>query len=395
MRDDPLPATSLPRRAEVAVVGGGIAGTSAAYHLARAGLDVTLLERKRVGEGATGAAVGILAPPLRQPFHETARFLGAEAAAEIWRFALRSVAGLAGLLEERDASARTGLDLRGGYVLAEPHTQHDLERACEALVSASLPVECLSADKVRAVTRGRGFTGGFRIDGLGALRPEATARALALAAADLGATIVQEAAVQGVGKNGDLFDVATTGGSLEAKHVVYAAHIDSGRLAPHLAREVVPVRGQGFVTAPMPIRFRGAFATHWKLNVWRQDPAGRLLVSGWRHDAWERSYRETAELVDTHLQGDLQRWFEAAFPDLAPLEIEHRWSGVFGWTADFLPIVGRLPDSPNELASTGFSGGGLPFAFECGRILAHTLADLEPVPGAALFDPARFSQRQE
>ncbi len=77
------------------------------------------------------------------------------------------------------------------------------------------------------------------------------------------------------------------------------------------------------------------------------------------------------------------------------MEIEHRWSGVFGWTADFLPIVGRMPDSPNELATTGFSGGGLPFAFESGRILAHILSGLEAVPGAGLFDPARFSQSEE
>ena len=103
----------------MAVVAGGIAGTAAAYHLAKVGLDVALLERKRVGEGATGAAVGILAPPLRQPFHETARFLGAEAAAEIWRFALRSVDALGDLLEERGITAFHGQmeePLSGGFL---------------------------------------------------------------------------------------------------------------------------------------------------------------------------------------------------------------------------------------------------------------------------------------
>ena len=58
--------------------------------------------------------------------------------------------------------------------------------------------------------------------------------------------------------------------------------------------------------------------------------------------------------------------------------------------SDYLPLVGPLPGAPDELVISGFSGGGLPFAFECGRVLAHAVAGREPVPGGALFNPRRF-----
>lgn len=381
---------ALPSRTDVVVVGGGIAGASAAYHCAAAGLDVVLVERGQIGGGATGAAVGVLSPPLRQPFHETVRALGPDAASELWRFALRSVEDLARLLREHGKAGEAGLDLRGGFVLAEEYSQRELTRSFGALQEAGLPVRALSAEDVRMRTGGRGFVGGFEIEGLGALRPGATAQALAALAAQEGAWIVERSAVTSMEPAGAGFDVETEAGTLRADRIIHATHIDAGRFVPHLGREVVAIRGQGFVTEPMEPRFQGALATHWKLNVWRQDPTGSLVVSGWRHDAWQRSYGERELLVDDRLQDDLQRWFEAAFPDLAPLRVERRWSGLFGWTADFLPLVGGLPGSPGQFAVTGFSGGGLPFAFEAGRLLSRLLTGAEPVPGSHLFDPARF-----
>ena len=58
-----------------------------------------------------------------------------------------------------------------------------------------------------------------------------------------------------------------------------------------------------------------------------------------------------------------------AFPGVE-LEITGRWSGIFGWTSDYLPLVGPLPGAPDEMVITGFSGGGLPFT--------HTLVKNEP-----------------
>jgi glycine/D-amino acid oxidase-like deaminating enzyme len=172
--------------------------------------------------------------------------------------------------------------------------------------------------------------------------------------------------------------------------VVYATHVDSRRFSALLGDEIVPIRGQGLAAEVEGLHSQeGCFATHWKLNVWRQDREGILHLGGWRHDAWDRSYWKTRPELDPRLQGDLEEWFHAAFPRVK-LRAIRRWSGIFGWTSDYLPLVGPLPGAPDELVISGFSGGGLPFAFECGRVLAHAVAGREPVPGGALFNPRRF-----
>ena len=137
--------------------------------------------------------------------------------------------------------------------------------------------------------------------------------------------------------------------------------------------------------------FKGALATHWKLNVWRQRPSGSVVVSGWRHDAWDRSYYRSNPKLDDGLQGDLAEWFGATFPRTHPLQVRRRWSGVFGWTADYLPMVGPLPGRTGELVISGFSGGGLPFAFRAGEVIARAVSGHDPLEGTQLLNPRRFT----
>ena len=381
----------LPATTDVIVVGGGIAGASTAYHLAHAGVRTVLLERGRIGSGATATAVGLLSPPMRQPFNETVHFRGEETARRIWAFALRSVAGLASLLEDRGEAVAAGLDLSGGYVLAEAHTLHQVQASHHALEQAGMPVEWLTGEDVRTLTHGRGFRGGYRIEGGGCVNPGVAADAVAHAAVDAGAVIVEEVDVGETRREGGFVHCRTTRGEVKAEMAVYATHVDSRRFSAFVGDEIVPIRGQGMVTLPRPHMFKGAYATHWKLNVWRSDPEGRLVLGGWRHDAWDRSYWKARPEVDHHLQEAIEGWFEQAFPDVAPLEVERRWSGIFGWTADYLPLVGPLPGRTGELVISGFSGGGLPFAFESGRVIASIVTEGDPVPGGDLLNPRRFT----
>ena len=383
-------AQDLPDRTDVLVIGGGIAGTSTLPHLVRAGVEATLVERDRVGGGATQAAVGVLSPPLRQPFHETVRDRGADQAREIWDFALRSVARLGEALRELGAEEEVGLDLRGGWMLAESHSEHQIRLSCEALDAAGFGVRWMEADEVGALTGGRGFVGGYRLEGGGSLSPGPTARALARGAVAQGARVMEGVGVRGVERRGGELVCRTDEGEIRASMVVYATHVDSRRFSALLGDEIVPIRGQGLAAevrglAPMP----GGFATDWKMNVWRRDADGLLHLGGWRHDAWDRSYWKTRPEIDERLQENLEDWFRSAFPH-ADLRVVRRWSGIFGWTSDFLPLVGPLPGTPDELVISGFSGGGLPFAFEAGRVLAAAVAGEEPIPGASILNPRRF-----
>lgn len=381
----------MPAETDVVVVGGGIAGSSAAYHLASAGVRTVLLERGHIGDGATAAAIGVLSPPLRQPFDETVHFRGEPTARRIWDFALRSVSGLGSFLEERGEAQAAGLDLSGGHVLAEANSLHEVEGACRALEKAGLPVSWLAAADLEGLAKGRGFLGGYRIEGGGCISPGPTAVALAKAARDAGATVLEGVDVGEARRTEGRIVCETGQGEVRAEMVVYATHVDSRRFSSFLGDEIVPMRGQGMISEPGSAQVRGSYATHWKLNVWRTDAEGRILLGGWRHDAWDRSYWKTRPELDPHLQENIQAWFESSFPERAPLKVARRWSGIFGWTADYLPLVGPLPGRTGELVISGFSGGGLPFAFESGRVIASIVADGEPVPGSELLNPRRFT----
>lgn len=390
-RDLPVPTEDTPPgRAETVVVGGGIAGAAVLHHLTAAGVDAVLLERDRVGGGATGAAVGIMAPPLRQPFHETAARFGVERATAIWRVAIRSMTSLAEALTEGGHAAEAELDLAGGHVLAETYTAHEVERSFDAARSAGLPVDWMEAGEVRERTGGRGFVGGYRLADSGALNPAATARLLARGAVAAGARVVEGAGVTGLDRGGDGLVCRTARGEVRCDRVVYAVHTEGHRFTDFLGHAVVPIRGQALaaeiVEGTVPA---GAWSTHWKMNVWRRSAAGRLHLGGWRHDAWERAYRKTDPEVDPAMQEGLLAWFRQAFPEVR-LRVTSRWSGIFGWTTDFLPVVGGIPDRAGELVIAGFSGGGLPFAFECGRMVAALARGEDPGADAALFEPGRF-----
>jgi hypothetical protein len=328
---------------------------------------------------------------MRQPFDETVHFRGEDVARRIWDFAHRSVTGLGQLLTDRGSADAAGLDLSGGHVLADAHALHEVDGSFRAMERAGLPVEWLSSDRVRQLAHGRGFLGGYRIEGGGCISPGPTAVALAEAAHAAGATVLEGADVRDVGRRDGSMVCETGGGEVRAEMVVYATHVDSRRFSTFLGDEIVPIRGQGMVTDPGPPRFRGSFATPWKLNVWRSDPQGRLHLGGWRHDAWDRSYWKVRPELDSPLQEQVQGWFESAFPDHAPLNVAHRWGGIFGWTADYLPLVGPLPGRTGELVISGFSGGGLPFAFESGRVIASIVTGGDPVPGGDLLNPRRFT----
>lgn len=385
------PDAELPARVDVVVVGGGIAGASALHHLVDCGVDVLLLERGRIGEGATRAAVGVLSPPVRQPFHETVHGRGREVARAIWSFTARSIRGLGGALERLGAAGEAGLDLSGGHVLAEPHTEHEVRASWEALDRAGFDVTWMDAREVRERCGGRGFVGGYRLGGGGSVSPGPAARALVWAAADAGALVREGVTVREVSRREKDLLCVTDRGDVRCEMVVYATHTESRRFSALLGDEIVPIRGQALsARLPTDRELGGSWSTHWKLNVWRRASDGTVRIGGWRHDAWDRAYWKTRPRVDARLQDDIQSWFEAAFPNAAPLDVRDRWSGIFGWTADYLPLVGTLPGTSREMVIAGFSGGGLPFAFESGRLIAHAVAGREPVEGAELLNPRRF-----
>jgi glycine/D-amino acid oxidase-like deaminating enzyme len=121
-------------------------------------------------------------------------------------------------------------------------------------------------------------------------------------------------------------------------------------------------------------------------DYWQQLPDRRLVVGGKRDVSFATeatAVEETTELI----QRELEAFVTELIGELPA--ITHRWAGVWGETADRLPLVGRLPTRDGVWIAGGYSGHGNVLGLACGDLLARAILGESP-PELELFDPARL-----
>jgi gamma-glutamylputrescine oxidase len=349
----------------VTVVGGGVTGCSAALTLATGGVSVRLEEAREIAGGASGRNGGFALRGGAMPYDRARAAFGPDRARGLWRLtelALDRIEVLAG-----DALARVG-SLR---LAADPLERDALERDVAALREDGF--DPIWVDELQPPL-GRLYLGGILHPRDGALQPARWVRRLAALAAEAGAEIVEQSRVDA--------------GRGESQATVIAVDALPPELAPALADAVRPVRGQVLVTEPLA---RQTYARpHYArdgYDYWQQLPDGRLLVGGKRDASFETEstdVEETTALVQGRLE-QLVRELVGRVP-----RITHRWAGIWGETADRLPVVGRVPDSPGTWVAAGYSGHGNVLGFACGDLVARAILGETPAE-LELFDPARFA----
>jgi glycine/D-amino acid oxidase-like deaminating enzyme len=171
---------------------------------------------------------------------------------------------------------------------------------------------------------------------------------------------------------------------MNSDFVVLATNAYTPLLHSYFKRKIVPIRGQMLATNPLGKRFEGVFYANYGYEYWRQTPDGRILAGGFREldFAKEKGYR----MVTTK---NIQKRLEKLLAKLSlDFNVEHRWSGIMGFTKDHLPIIGSLPIAKNLLVSAGYSGHGLGFSFVAGRMISEMILNskLSPEP----FSPSRL-----
>jgi glycine/D-amino acid oxidase-like deaminating enzyme len=365
------PLTTAPIRGlaqiDVVVVGGGVTGCSCALTLAERGLRVRLVEAREVAAGASGRNGGFALRGAAMPYDRARQVLGVDHARRLWQLteaALDRLERLAG-----DACRRVGsLRLADGDAEAEA-----LGRELEALQADGFAVE--RVDPLPPAL-GRLFSAAILHPGDAAMQPARWVRRLAARAAAAGAEIAEGRAL----RREDLE-------ALDVAHVVVAVDGLSSDLLPELAGVVSPQRGQMLVTEPLPERlFERPHYARDGYDYWQQLPDDRLVVGGKRDLSFATeatAAEETTELIQRELEA-----FVVELVGELPA-ITHRWAGVWGETADRLPLVGRLPTRENVWIAGGYSGHGNVLGLACGDLLARAILG-EPPPELALFDPARL-----
>jgi len=361
------PETKLDGRADVAVVGAGVTGCSAALRLAEAGRRVRVHDARGIAEGASGRNGGFALGGGAARYDVARETYGARQAAAYWRWtndALERVAELAG-----DALRRTG-----SYRLAGDEEEREgIKLEYEALREDGFDAEWL--EDVPGGAAGR-FHGAISHPHDGALQPARFVRRLAALAAAAGAEFREHSTVEDIE-------------ALEADRVLVATDGYGHGLVRELADLIWPTRGQVIASEPLgqALYDRPHYARQ-GFDYWQQLPDGRILLGGFRDVSILDELTDVEETTPA-----IQASLESFLHELAGREVRvtHRWAGIFGLTQDMLPLVGAVPGRDGRVwVAGGYSGHGNVLGFACGELVADAILGHES-PQLELLDPARFS----
>lgn len=365
----------LPDRTEVAVVGGGYAGLSAALTLRRLGHGVTVLDAERIGWGASSRNGGMVSGGLKV----AGSTLDAAFGAETGRRIVEAAAASFPFIEE--TIAREGIEcdyVRCGRYTAAWSPRHF--RALEARAAflaelTGLPTEIVPKARQHECLGSNHYHGGMKVAATGSLHPGKYARGLAAAAERAGALLVDEVRVQGVAPEGSGFRLRTTKGEMLADAVLVATNGYSldrrGTAMPWLARRLVPLNSYIIATEELPPGTidrlfpgrRMISDTKRILNYFRPSPDGTRVLWGGRASFRAATAEDTAPALHAYMV--------ECFPELKHVRITHAWTGFVAFTFDGLPHVG-VQDGMHYAA--GCQGSGVAMATWLGHNAALKIA---------------------
>lgn len=384
-------------RCEVAIIGGGYTGLSAAYHLAVEGqAEVRVLEAGPPGWGASGRNGGFCCVgATKLSDHQLLAKYGRDETRYFYRTQRDAIARVAALVDAEGIRC----DRQGGGVLKVAHTpRRAVPLAEEARFSSEvldLPATAWSraelAEKAYAGPEAHGalaYRNGF------GLHPLKYHYGLLAAVLRRGVPVHTESRVLRWEKAGGEHILHTAGGTLRAKTVILATNgYTDERLQPRLAGTLLPAVSNIVVTRPLTPAEWAAQGWHTDnpisdtrnlLFYFRRLSCGRFLL-GSRGDTTASPSSGVA------MRAWMERRLGEMFPAWKGVEIERFWSGLVCLSANRCAIAGSLPDDPSVLYGLAYHGNGVASGTWTGWALAQRLLGHDDRPGARL--PAPIADR--
>jgi gamma-glutamylputrescine oxidase len=365
----PRPPLAGPLEADVCVVGGGLAGLTAALELARAGQSVCLLEARRVGWGASGRNGGFVSPGFSAGHATLVSAVGADHARALHRL---SIEGMNAVADNIDGLAIAGADPVFGTLSASRHEANDELKVYRDQMARDFdyPIAFWPREQVRAALLSpRYFQGlyqpqAFHID------PLAYSRALVAEIERLGGRVFEGSPVTALGPQGVAHRVATAEGQVIAKDVVIATGGYTGRLSPRLHGAYLPIATYVMLTAAEPELIATAIRTPAAIGDRRRAGDYYRLVDGGRRILWGGKIT-TRTSEPPRLADLLRRSMISTYPQLADLKVDIAWSGLMAYARHMMPQIG--PVGPGLWCCTAFGGHGLNTTAIGGRLVAEAI----------------------
>ncbi len=366
------PALSGPLSADVCVVGAGIAGCSAALHLAERGMRVIVLEQNRVGWGASGRSGGQAIQGVACGQAKLARLIGAAGARQVWDVSIESLA----LMRELIRRFRIDCDWVDGYMLTAVKERHVRELKAELAELHDhygyTSLRFVPREELRTLVDSERYLGGLYDANSGHLHPLNYTLGLAAAAESRGAQIFEGTRVRSFAPgSGGRVRIVTPQGEISAGQLVLCGNVYLGETAPSLAAKIMAVATYIVATEPLGAERAARLIAdnaavcdmNWVIDYFRRSADHRLLFGGRVNYSGFKTF---------DAPGATRARMLRVFPQLADVRIDYAWGGEVDITLNRAPHFGRL--APNIYFLQGFSGHGIALTGIAGKLVAEAIA---------------------
>jgi glycine/D-amino acid oxidase-like deaminating enzyme len=331
----------LPARVDVAVVGGGFTGLSAALTLARRARSVLVFDAGTDGWNASTRNGGHFGHN-RAVFSVIKNRFGLKRALDFFREDLDALAFTSQLIT--DEALECQLERRGRFIAAWKHSHYDgLARDVDVLTrETSFESYMVGREGARKELNTDQYVGGEIRPNEGSLHPALFVQGLRERVREAGAVVASDTRVENIQPDGKEFIVATNRGTVIARDVLIATNALIGDLVPYLQRRIVPIYGAIIVTEPISPelmrsvipQMRACIDTRVLVRHIRPTPDGTRILFG------ARPAFALFENDPGRMAAILKRKMVEMFPQLKSVGVEYSWRGPLGSNFTKLPMIG-------------------------------------------------------
>src|SRR6266853_2018704 len=368
----------FPQTVDIAIIGAGFTGLSAARTMAQAGASVAVFDSQTIGWGASSRNGGMVLTGLKLPASTLIARYGKEATARMYAASLESIDFVEKLVREENIACDFA---RCGHLEVACKAKHfdDFRRAAEETARHFKHQQrIISKDQLQSEIGSAIYHGGL-VDATSAgLNPARFVAGLACAAERAGATVFEHSHVDQIQREGASgWKIATSRGTLRAKNVLVATSGYTSRVTSALKKKIIPIGSYIIATEVLPEALAGELSPRNRmiydsknyLYYYRLTPDRRMLFGG--RAAFfpenDQTIRKSAEI--------LRRGMIDVYPQLGDAKVEYVWGGTLDFAFDIMPHAGQMD---GMYYAVGYAGHGVAMATYQGQKMAELIAGDKP-----------------
>ncbi len=367
--EESYPPAEGTLKTDICIVGGGLAGLTAALNLARAGRSVLLLEAQRVAWGASGRNGGFVSPGYATSLSAIERQTGREQADELYRLTMEGVEIVRGNIESlaiAEAAPSPGImkvvRYDGGAGLQAVRDTQEKRFGRK--------LRYLGRDETRALLNSPKYHASLTADDSFHFHPLNYARALAREIVRLGGKIHEGSPVISCELDGAVKRLKTAKATIEADQVLFTTGGYTGDVLPALRRAYIPIATYVLLTEAAPDLIRSAIRISTGVGDDRRAGDYYRTVEGGSRILWGgRITTRTTEPSD--VAAILRHEMVTTYPQLAELKVEAAWSGLMSYARHLMPQIGQY--RPGVWYCTAFGGHGMNTTAIGGTVIAEAI----------------------